>query len=378
MSGLADNLVHFAQLLRRAGIAVGTGQVIDATAALAAVGVDRRDEVFWALHATLIRRREDFELFERAFELFFRDPTALNRSLALLLPITTVPAEPGDRSRRVDEARRRGRAADRPRPEPERREVDMAMTWSSIEVDRRLDFEQMSAAELAAAERAIARIGLIWAGVDTRRHRADRRGPRFDGRATLRAALRTPDVIDLRRASPRRRRRPLVILADVSGSMERYSRLFLRFAHAVASARPRVFTFTFGTELCNVTRALRHRDIDLALAAIADQVTGAGGGTRIGRCLHRFNRDWSRRVLGGGARVLLMTDGLERDSDHDLGFETERLARSCRRLIWLNPLLRWAGFEPKAAGIVAILPHVDELRPVHDLASIEQLAAALG
>ncbi|MEQ9126016.1 MAG: VWA domain-containing protein, partial [Alphaproteobacteria bacterium] len=212
----------------------------------------------------------------------------------------------------------------------------------------------MTAEEAAAAKRAIQRLALPLQALPTRRFRTDPRGRRADMRATLRAQLRAgPGVIPLARRAPRLRTPPLVALCDISGSMARYSRMLLHFLHALATARDRVHSFVFGTRLTNVTRQLRGRDVDLALDRVSASVEDWGGGTRIGDSLKAFNRDWSRRVLGQGAIVLLITDGLDRQDDGGeagagLAFEAERLRKSCRRLIWLNPLLRFDGFEPKA------------------------------
>src|SRR6185369_2536727 len=170
---------------------------------------------------------------------------------------------------------------------------------------------------------------------------------------------------------------PLVVLCDISGSMSRYSRLFLHFMHSTTNDRDRVYTFVFGTRLTNITRYLRYRDVDLALDRVAEIVADWSGGTRIGKCLAEFNRLWSRRVLGQGAVVLFVSDGLDRDAASGLAREMERLHKSCRRLIWLNPLLRYDRFQPKSLGIRAILPHVDEFRPAHNLASLAELVAAL-
>lgn len=196
-------------------------------------------------------------------------------------------------------------------------------------------------------------------------------------RATMRAALRSGGLISLKRKRRRTRPPPLVVLCDISGSMSRYSRLFLHFMHAVTNDRDRVHTFLFGTRLTNVTRYLRYKDVDIALDKVADVVQDWSGGTRIAQCLEHFNRYWSRRVLGQGAIVLFISDGLDRDAGIGVGKEIDRLHKSCRRLIWLNPLLRYEAFEPKSLGMRAILPHVDEFRPVHSLESLDQLAAAM-
>ena len=226
----------------------------------------------------------------------------------------------------------------------------------------------MTAAEIAAAKEAIARLALPMDLVRTRRLKAARHGHMIDIRRTLRASMKAGGaVIDLKYLGPRVKEPPIVALLDISGSMSQYTRLFLHFLHTVTDARKRVTTFLFGTRLTNVTRAIRQRDPDEALAACSAHVADWSGGTRIASSLHEFNKTWGRRVLGQGAVVLLITDGLERDADDTLAFEMDRLHRSCRRLIWLNPLLRFEGFEARAKGVRTMLPHVDELRPIHNL-----------
>ena len=256
-------------------------------------------------------------------------------------------------------------------------EFDAAMTFSDKEQLRTMDFEKMSLEELARAKAAIARLQLPIMNVPTRRFARDPRGARADMRATLRAALRSGGLIELKRKSRRRRPPPLVVLCDISGSMSRYSRVFLHFMHSITNDRDRVFTFVFGTRLTNITRYLRHRDVDLALDRVAEAVIDWSGGTRIGHSIAEFNQLWSRRVLGQGAVVLLITDGLDRDAGTGLAHEMDRLHRSCRRLIWLNPLLRYEGFEPRSLGMKAMLPYVDEFRPVHNLESLETLVEVI-
>lgn len=373
---LAANVMHFARVLRRAGVPVGTGQIADAMRALERVDMSSREEFYWALAAVLIRDHSHHELFAQAFRLFWRDPQGLDIALAALLPSLERPERKPPAARRVHEAlhpRQRRRA-----PIETRVEFDATFSYSADEHLRSKDFAEMSADELRRARALIARMRLPVRDVLTRRHRPDPRGRRVDLRATLRAATGAgSDMIPLRRRSLRTRPPVLVALCDISGSMERYSEILLHFLHALTSERERVHSFVFGTRLTNVTRHLRHRDIDVGLAEIGQKVQDWGSGTRIGVSLKDFNRTWSRRVLGQGAVVLLITDGLDRDAGAGLGPEMERLHKSCRRLIWLNPLLRYAGFEPRAHGIRAMLPHVDDFRPVHDLDSLSDLAAAL-
>ena len=373
---LVANVMHFARVLRRAGIPVGTGQIADAVRALERIDVTDREEFYWALAAVLIRDHAHHELFAHAFRLFWRDPQGMELALAALLPSIERPERKPPTARRVHEAlhpQQRRRA-----PVESRVELDATFSYSADEHLRSKDFAEMSADELRQARALIARMRLPVRDLRTRRHRPDPRGRRVDLRATLRAATGAgADIIPLRRRTLRTRPPVLVALCDISGSMERYSEILLHFLHALTGARERVFSFVFGTRLTNVTRHLRHRDIGVGLAEIGHMVQDWGSGTRIGASLKDFNRTWSRRVLGQGAVVLLITDGLDRDAGADLGPEMERLHMSCRRLIWLNPLLRYAGFEPRAHGIRAMLPHVDDFRPVHDLDSLSALAAAL-
>lgn len=382
---LIENILHFARTLRAAGLPVGIGKVLDAIRAVEVVGLSRRDDFYWALHAVFVDRHDQRALFDQAFHLFWRNPELLSRMMALLLP--DVRPDGGMRPERSERLSRRLVEALAARPglgesagedAEEKVEIDAVLTWSDREMLRKADFEQMSTAELALARKAAEAMRLQLAPRRTRRFAADLRGPRIDTRASLRAALRTGgDIIPLRLARPRLRPPPLVMLCDISGSMSRYSRMFLHFMHAVANDRDRVHAFVFGTRLTNITRQLRHRDVDVALDRVAEAVEDWDGGTRIGPCLAAFNLSWSRRVLGQGAVVLLVTDGLERDDSALLGREVERLHKSCRRLIWLNPLLRYEGFAPKSAGVRAILPHVDDFRPVHNLESLDKLAKAL-
>jgi uncharacterized protein with von Willebrand factor type A (vWA) domain len=263
--------------------------------------------------------------------------------------------------------------------EPEQElEFTARLTVSDRETLKSKDFAQMSADEIAKAKRLIAAMRLPDDEVRTRRFLADHHGRRIDPRRTFRRSLRSGGaIIDLAYRTPATRHPPLVALVDISGSMAEYSRLFLHFLHAVAERRRRVHSFVFATRLTNISRELASRDPDQALARASARVEDWEGGTRISHALHEFNRLWSRRVLGQGAVVLLFTDGLEREVTQDLTFEMDRLKRSCRRLIWLNPLLRFDAFEARASGIRTMLPHVHDFRPIHSLGSMTDLCSAL-
>ncbi len=378
---LLENVVRFTRLLRAAGLPVGPGRGIEAARAVEATGLSRKADLYWALHATLVNRREQHEIFDQAFRLFWRDPKLLERAMGMLLPSAVDPDadEPKDPTlRRVAEAFHRPPPVAADGAPEERTDLDAAMTWSDSELLQKKDFEQMSSEEMAAATRALQRFAAPFPERETRRFRASATGHRLDPRATLRSMMRTGgDLVHLRFKARRTEHPPLVVLLDISGSMERYARIFLHFVHLLVNDRERVHVFLFGTRLTNVTRALRRKDIDLALAKVSEMVDDWSGGTRIGACLHEFNLRWSRRVLARSPTVLFVTDGLDREAGSGLSREAERLAKSAGRLVWLNPLLRYDGFAPKSLGVRAILPHVDEFRPVHNLVSLASLVEAL-
>ncbi|WP_298431052.1 VWA domain-containing protein [uncultured Jannaschia sp.] len=382
---LGGNIAHFAAALRRAGLPAGPDRVILATEAVVAAGFTDRTDFFYALQAVFVRRPEHRATFAQLFRLYWRDPRYLEHMMGLLTP--TVRGVQEERRAKPAEKRAAEALLDQAEPPPREEEpaaeeltLDAAATASGRERLRTLDFEQMSTAEMAAAQRMLATLSLPVRPLPSRRRQAAPTG-RIDARATLRAALRQGDLGVLRHARPRVRWPNLVALCDISGSMSSYSRALLHFLHAVANRQGQgwaeVHGFTFGTRLTNITRHLRTRDVDAALAAAGAEAQDWEGGTRIGDALHAFNRDWSRRVLGQGAIVLLVTDGLDRGDADRLAFEARRLHLTARRVIWLNPLLRFDGFAPKAAGIRALLPHVDSLRAGHSIAALEGLAEAL-
>lgn len=375
---LATNIMYFARLLRASGMAVGPDRMLDAVTAAEAAGLSRRDDFYWALHAVFVSKHSDQALYDQAFHLFWRDPDLLRRAMALMLPSISAPSAPKDETapRRLAEAMlpQAGAAAQESAPDLE---FDAALSFSDREVLRKKDFEQMSLAELDEARAAIRNLRLPIQNIRTRRFRPGSIGDRVDMHATLRQSLRQGGGLQLSFKRPRRRHPPLVLLCDISGSMSRYSRMLLHFMHAITNAQDRVHSFVFGTRLTNITHLLRERDVDAAMRRITEIVADWDGGTRIGHCLREFNVRWSRRVLAQGPVVILISDGLDRDAAEGIGPEIDRLHKSCRRLIWLNPLLRYDGFAPKSMGVRAILPHVDEFRPGHNLDSLMALADAL-
>lgn len=378
---IADNIMHFARVLRDTGLPVGPGQVLDALDAAALGGLGTKEDFYWTLHAMFVKRREHKALFDQAFHVFWRRPKMIEQMMQLLFQQVRVEGHAKKKQagqRRLANAmfqEREGQSS-RERP-PGEIEIEGEYSASADEVLRARDFEQMTAEEEAKARAAIARMRLQRRAVKMRRFEASSRG-RADLRRTLRRSMRSGGaMIDLQHKRPRTHEPPLVVLCDISGSCATYSRLFLHFLHALKNDRDRVTVFVFGTRLTNITRELDRRDVDEALDKVSGAVKDWSGGTRIGRTLKEFNWKWGRRVLSQGAHVLIMSDGLEREDTEELAHEMARLKRSSKRVVWLNPLLRFKGFEASAAGIKAMLPFVDEFRPVHNLESLEDLARAL-
>ncbi|WP_321338080.1 VWA domain-containing protein [Breoghania sp.] len=377
---LADNIVHFARALRAAGMPVGPAAIIDAIHAVETAGIANRDDFYWTLHAIFVNKRDQRPIFDEAFRVFWRSRGLVEKMLAILSPVAPPrgePEKPKAAQARVANALQQETLREAKETKPEI-EIDARFTVSGAEVLQTKDFAQMTAVEIAEAKTALKRLILPVDTVRQRRLVAASKHRHIDARRSMRASLRAGgDIIALRYRKPAEIHPPIVALCDISGSMSQYSRIFLHFLHALTENRRKVHTFLFGTRLSNVTRQLTMKDPDEALDAVTDQVEDWSGGTRIATALHAFNRKWSRRVMHGGPIVLLITDGLERDTHEDLGPEMDRLHRSCRKLIWLNPLLRFDRFEARARGIRAMLPHVDEFRPVHSLDAVSDLCKAL-
>jgi uncharacterized protein with von Willebrand factor type A (vWA) domain len=381
---LAENLIHFARVLRRAGLPIGPAKVIDALHAVQAVGLERRDDFSYALSAVLVNRREHQFIFDQAFEIFWRDSNQLEHLLNELLQQIGGLRRFDTPSKKIAERVAQAllpKASLAPRNTeqlPPDIQFDTRFTVSAREVLQHKDFASMTSEEVDEAKTVMRNLRLPLPMLPCRRLRARPRGGQVDLRNTMKQMVKQAgSVALLRRRSPYLRHPPLVVLCDISGSMDSYTRMLLHFVHAITSDRDRVHTFLFGTRLTDITRHLRYRDVDVALAKISHAVADWAGGTRIGQCLKEFNQRWARRLLGQGAVVLLISDGLDSDAGEGLTQEMERLGKSCRRVIWLNPLLRYEKFEAKPAGIRAMLPYVDDFLPVHNLASLTELGRAL-
>ncbi len=379
---IAENIVHFARVLRNAGMPIGPDRVLAAMAAVEQVGVARRDDVHAALGAVMIDRHEQQTLFDAAFDAFWRDPKLLEQLMYLLLPKISgrgdKPVQP--RANRLAEALAPPKPPAAPNPAnqtaKEELQFDTSFTFSDRERLQQADFESMSTAEFELAKKLAEQLPLPVRPIRRRRHERAAAGT-LDLRATMQGMVRSPDTLLPAFTRPRNDWPTIVVLLDISGSMERYARLLLHYVHGLTRRYLRVHTLTFGTRLTNITRSLRHRDPDVALNQADAQVSDWKGGTRIATCLDDFNRHWARRLLGSNAAVLLMTDGLDRDEHGDLARAAAQLRRRAHQIVWLNPLLRFDGFEPRAAGVRALLPNVDRFLPVHNLASLADLGRAL-
>ncbi|SIT35093.1 Carbon monoxide dehydrogenase E protein [Paraburkholderia piptadeniae] len=372
---LARNVVHFVRLLRGAGLPMSPAQAVDALEALHFIELDRRDDVRAALAALLVRAPDERELFNAAFDLFWRDPDWEGKLRALLLPKVTSGVPPPKRNNRladalaVHHANQRKQAAQS--DDKDKLELHAHVTFSAEERLRHRDFDTLTAEEWRTLRHLIRAQRLPLAMEPTRRLKAASHGTHADLRASARHAVRAGgDWTVWKYRAVVARKPPLVLLLDISGSMSSYSRAVLYFCHALLQSRERLQVFLFGTRLTNATRALKERDPDVAIAALADQVVDWSGGTRIGAALAEFNRRWARRVLTGRATVLLVTDGLDHEAIDVLETEMARLRRFAHRIVWLNPLLRYSEFAPKARGVQAMLPFVDAHKPVHNLDSL--------
>lgn len=371
---LLANLVLFGRLLRRAGLETSGEQVRTVVRALDHLPLSDRERFRHAARAIWVGRREQIPIFERLFALFWRRDAARPRT----------ELDFGRILRRIADQRQRQVARQSPDgdegdgPEIEADIVETVVEHSDAEALRTRDFARLSDAELEQLKRFLANMPLELPPRRSRRRLPDSRGRTVDLRRTLRHSLRRGgEPVQLLHRRPKLRPRPLVVLCDISGSMEVYSRIFLQFVYGLRAATPKLEVFVFGTRLTRITRELRTRDVDRALAEAASKVVDWGGGTRIGESFRAFNQHWGRRVLGGGAVVLVVSDAWDRGEPELLGQEAARLGRSCTRLVWLDPLLGSEGFEPVATGIRSVLPHVDDYLPVHDLRSLEQLAEVL-
>lgn len=378
---LLSHVVGFSRKLREEGIVLTPGQTMTFARALTEIPIVDSSVFFYAARSSLITRKEDYPKFEQAFREFWnalsleRFPSELLSQTPMLPPKKEQKAKPG-------EVGREPKSGSKPPDSPPLPIIDRALTFSETEVLKTKRFDHMSDSELEAARRLL--YGFRWNPPERKTRRLKAKGDEtLDLRKSFRASLKHQgELVDLKFRSRKTKPRPIVAIADVSGSMERYARMLLHFLHAFSLEQSRqgvrqIETFTFGTRLTRITRALKKRSVDAALSEVGQQVKDWSGGTRIGESLHLFNRTWAKRVLGRGAIVLVISDGWDQGEPDLLAFEMERLQKSCHRLIWLNPLIGTPGYQPLTRGLVAAMPYIDDFLSIHNLNSLEMLMDAL-
>ncbi|MEN9779435.1 MAG: hypothetical protein RL014_583 [Pseudomonadota bacterium] len=381
---LADNIAGFGRALRRAGVRVDSARVSLAQQAALTVGVESRPDLSAALEAVMISREQDRMVFRELFDAYFRNPDVANKLLSQLLPSAEGKAEPSKRRPRVREALspQRGYGQQAPRPPEKEIEFDAAMTASQMQRLKHADFGALSASEYRLVERLARDVALPVPRIASRRVRPGMRGARMHWAGVMRHAARSGgEVMTLRRLERREQPLPLLVLVDVSGSMERYARLLLAFLHAatrqIGGQRTRRDVFAFGTHLTELTPAFRLADTDDMLAAASALIDDYAGGTRLGASLATLREHHARRLVGRRTLVLLITDGLDTGEPDDLSRELDWLKRRSRRLLWLNPLLRFDGYAPLARGASMLHRHADGMLAVHNLTRLEELAGSL-
>ena len=373
---LAENIMLFARLLRATGMPVGTGSVLNAIRAVSLIGIESQQDLHTVLLCQFVSRREQMPVFDQTFALFWRNPKLMEKLMGAMLPTLQSDQDQQPLIRRLGEALSSGNTQSSGQDE-EQVELQANLSASESEILQSRDFEQMSESELQVAKKMLKHLKLPVKPIQTRRHQASVSRAHIDMRRTMQNSLRNSELIPLQFKRQITRPPAIIVLCDISGSMAQYSRMFLHFMHAMTNNGDRVHSFLFGTRLTNISRYLRNKDVDLALEETAKAVEDWSGGTRIGFCLKQFNQHWSRRMLGQGALVILLTDGLDRGEGPELGKQMERLSKSCRQLVWLNPLLRYKKFEPRAEGVRIMLPYVDVFRSAHNINSLAELPALL-
>jgi uncharacterized protein with von Willebrand factor type A (vWA) domain len=375
----ADNIAGFGRALRRAGLPVDSSRISLAQEAAQLVGVGSRHDLGAAMEAVLVSREQEREVFRELFDAFFRDPNVAHKLLAQMLPTAEGKADPAKRRPRVSEALQPQKAfGGAPKPSDKEIEFDAAMTASDAERLRHADFNALGASEFRLVERLAREIALPVPAMDTRRTRPGTQGTRLHWARTLRQSSRTGgELLELRRLQRRTAPLPLLILVDVSGSMERYARLLLAFLHAATRGQRRRDVFAFGTHLTDLTPAFKLADPDAMLAAASAAIDDFAGGTRLGESLATLRERHARRLVGRRSLVLLISDGLDTGEPEPLARELEWLTRRCRRLLWLNPLLRFDGYAPLARGASVLHRYADGMVAVHNLEKLRDLAASL-
>ncbi|MDC0074286.1 VWA domain-containing protein [Alphaproteobacteria bacterium] len=377
-SHFIKNIIYFARILRKAGFNIGTREILLSIDSIRIINISNKEDFFWALHSVFVNKKADSYIFKLAFEIFWKKSIINLPQNNSLINNAINSNEVENYNQRIAHAFFNNSGEEKKTNEIKEKSLNYTLTHSNKEKLKKIDFETMNKEELDSAKKAINSFNLSFTKITTRRFKKSKTGKYIDINTTIKSATKNLNSgILLNYKSKIRTPPPLVVICDISGSMSKYSRMFMHFMHAISNKKSKVFTFVFGTRLTNITHNLKHSDVDLALDKVSKQVKDWSGGTRMNSCMHEFNIKWAKRVLSHGSIVLMMSDGLDRENNLNLGKEIKRIKDSCRHLIWLNPLLRYEKYEPIASGAASIYPYVDELKTIHNIDSMAELCKVL-
>ena len=374
-SKLLENILRFIRLLRNSGIKIGNQSSIDALNSIKILKIGNRNEFYWALHSNLIYRNEDTEIFDQCFHLFWQNPKILQQMFNLLLPQIGTQKAPTTNKKQLKRISDNIQKQNKDVNIEKKEEIifDSQMSWSNKSALNTKDFEMMSLEEIHQAEKEIKKFLIKSKTQISRRWKKNDQSTKISTKYTIKKSVKNNGIIHLAFKERIKKFRPVVILIDISGSMESYSRMMLFLSHILIQQYKDIEVFTFGTKLTRITNFLKNKDVDLSLDKVGKFVNDWAAGTKITSSIKDFNFNWSRRLLTQNQTLLLITDGLERDDSQNLDFEINRLSLFANNIIWLNPLLRYKKFEPKVNSIKTILRHVDKHVPIHNLNSIKNL-----
>ena len=374
---LLENFLRFIRLLRKSGIKIGSQSSIDALNSIKTLNIGNRNEFYWALHSNLINKKEDTEIFDQCFYLFWQNPKILQQMFNLLLPQIGTQKAPANNKKQLKRISDNFQKKNKNIENNKKDEIvfDAQMSWSNKSALNSKDFEMMSLDEIHQAEKEIKKILIRTKTQISRRWERKEKSSKIYTKYTIKKSVRNNGIIQLAFKEKIKKFKPLVILIDISGSMESYSRVMLFLSHILIQEFKNVEIFTFGTKLTRITQFLKNKDVDFSLDKVGKSVNDWAAGTKITSSIKDFNLNWSRRILTQNQKLLLITDGLEREDKKNLDFEFERLSLFSQNIIWLNPLLRYKKFEPKVESIKTILKYVDKHVPIHNVNSVQKLIA---
>ncbi len=376
---LLDNILRFIRLLRKSGVKIGSQSSIDALKSVQVLKIGNRKEFYWALHTNLIQRNEDKEIFDQCFYLFWQNPKIMEQMFNMLLPQIGTQKSPANKKKQLKRINDNIEKQNIDIEKNKKDEIvfDSQMSWSNTSSINSKDFEMMSLYEIKEAQKEIKKF-LIRSKIEkTRRWIRKDSGSKIFTRKTIEKSVKKNGIIELAFKDKVKKHRPFVILIDISGSMENYSRIMLFFSYLLIQQQNDTEVFTFGTKLTRITKLLKNKDIDFSLEKIGNIVDDWAAGTKITSSIHDFNFNWSRRILTKNQTLLLISDGLERDNKNNLDIEISRLSMFANNIIWLNPLLRYKSFEPRVKSIKTILKYVDKFVPIHNINSIKKLVYSI-